>query len=1009
MILYSIPRSLLVNVSQNQPRTISVAIANIAPHDMVNKTFNFSTTCHRRSYIFGSLQHRYVCPSSGHVIVHDCTNKVGVLTTTCPRYHASCSSSSSSGSSSLTDSYKQHPYCELVSFSSDSTICNCQLLPLPLPGDVSSTRRRLDSSSGDVVVTTSLQIAATGEYLVSQIGTTLSASPNLASPDTIEHVYIVISMFASFWVIGVVLLAVGRRAKAHKTKIHEEIEKIPPRTEPAPQNIRQDFMAYIEEAIPSIFRGESNVVKSLKELFKRHKYVALLVYTENLNLLNVTRIVTVQSMLMFILAVTYDLQSPSDDGSCIQWLTEESCTLRKSYLDSTQPYCQWEMTSTDDMGSSFTGYTCSYHDPSATMQVVLTISVIVSLFTAVFLRPIEFFLKLLSAPISNRVVLKTKTSRHTANKGPYNISDEDSTTLTELRRNHLISKVAGVQVRDLSETVISARSAARKTLYSSNRVSSSRPMGEQKHSGSTNSSSSTSPLTRRNQLIGPESNQLSSLTDPAFSMTTLKTALTMAINRQRQRLNGTALDEFDAQWGILRHTDTILARSQSSDLSEVLFISGIFDTIFHDIGTVRNRAIAKVDALRVTTEEQKGLEILHLFIMDLLGKDSSAAMIFKSKLGEDFEETQVVKYDKKVVAAAVLVTANILFTYYTILYGSVRGEAWQMIYLGACLAQFFIEICINESLECLWLHYIVPMLAAKEVMASHAVLVDLVEKFCMADGGQQYMSLETNGAFNAPDYLFVSTNVAKAFPSLMESCIVQSYTTPLPGESAKQWHQSRWQRFLNHIQTPPRDNNRGMNMFLRRSSIVLLTALTLLEYGATAPYLLQKMFVRFCQPFLVSAIVLAFYMVIESPLYIALFFISALLVTLFANRKRLSKLISNHQRSVSADVTPLITITTTDPPIIRVTEIASNDEESSINYSISSETVSSARPDPMGDGSSHHHSSSDEGRSSFYSTPANTDTDVCIRHHTTIDVDLQSSDNSDDSNDDDDDSRHYNF
>ena len=181
------------------------------------------------------------------------------------------------------------------------------------------------------------------------------------------------------------------------------------------------------------------------------------------------------------------------------------------------------------------------------------------------------------------------------------------------------------------------------------------------------------------------------------------------------------------------YTETILARTQSSDLSELFFISGVFDSIYIDVHSVRKRVLSKIEALRVTTEEQTGMEVLHLFIVNLLGRNSPAAKIFGSKLDEDFEETKVVEYNKKILAGVVLVTLNVLFAYYSILYGSVRGEAWQMMYLGACLAQFFIEICFNETLECLWLHYIVPKLVAKEVIAAHQMLVDLVETFCRAD------------------------------------------------------------------------------------------------------------------------------------------------------------------------------------------------------------------------------------------------------------------------------------
>eukprot|EP01036_Dinobryon_divergens_P026337 gene26337-biopygen21943 len=803
------------------------------------------------------------------------------------------------------------------------TVCNCSLSK-----GLANKHRRLDSSSGDTVVTTTLQVVATGRYVVEQVGETLAASPSLASSDTIEHVVVVISMFASLWVIGFALVAVGRWTRGNKIKVRVEGEPI--QRASAPLTIHHELTAYIEEVIPSIFRGESDTLKTIREVFRRHKYAAL-VYTSNLTVLNVSRIVTVQSMLMFILAVSYDLQSPSDDGSCVNWQTEASCVERKSYLDSTQTYCQWELTSADGMGSSFSGYACSYRVPYPTPQEVLSITVIVSVLTAFFLRPMEFFFKILSAPISNRdrIPFSKRTGR---GKGT-----EDS-SFAELLRNHHISKMAGIQVRGIPETTITTRSIARKSLRGLTKI-------PPPHEGRL-------PLAKRenwNRLDRGAIAHQFILTEAYFSKDAVKANLAIAINRQRCVLSGMELDEFDSQWGILRHSETILARSQSSDLSDLLFIAGMFDRIYLDVESVRNSALAKIEALRVTTEEQTGLEVFQLFIADLLGRDSPAAKIFRSKLGEDFEQTKVVKYNKKVFAGAVLVTLNILFCYYSILYGSVRGEAWQMIYLGACLAQFFIEICINETLECLWLHYIVPQLAATEVIAAHRVLVDLVDTFCRCQGADTDTQPLIRSPLNAPDYLFVSTNVARAFPSLMESLIIQSYRTPLPGESAKQWHMSRWQRFLSHLQTPRRGN-----IFLRLSATASTTAWALLEYGATAPFLLQKMFVRFCQPFLVSGIVLAFYLVIESPLYITLFFLSAMVAISYANRRRLAKLAARRLMAV----TPL----PSSSPVNTNMDGVFAQENRSIRFSISSEPVvsaaSSSFPSPL--------NSSEEG--SYYSS-----------------------------------------
>jgi Ca2+/Na+ antiporter len=57
---------------------------------------------------------------------------------------------------------------------------------------------------------------------------------------------------------------------------------------------------------------------------------------------------------------------------------------------------------------------------------------------------------------------------------------------------------------------------------------------------------------------------------------------------------------------------------------------------------------------------------------------------------------------------------------------------------------------------------------------------------------------------------------------------------------------------------------------------VLTLILSVVQYAATAPYMIQRMFVRFCQPFLLSGIIVLYYTVIRSPIYIAIFALAVL-------------------------------------------------------------------------------------------------------------------------------------
>ena len=49
----------------------------------------------------------------------------------------------------------------------------------------------------------------------------------------------------------------------------------------------------------------------------------------------------------------------------------------------------------------------------------------------------------------------------------------------------------------------------------------------------------------------------------------------------------------------------------------------------------------KTEKLSLASDTHAGLEILHTFVLDMLGRGSAAARIFESTAEEDFSQTQV--------------------------------------------------------------------------------------------------------------------------------------------------------------------------------------------------------------------------------------------------------------------------------------------------------------------------------------------------------------------------------
>ena len=143
-----------------------------------------------------------------------------------------------------------------------------------------------------------------------------------------------------------------------------------------------------------------------------------------------------QTMLMFLLALMYDVQAPSNDNSCDPHKDVDSCLSRRSPFDNTLSYCDW-----DGPPGVTTGHYCSYSEPTFTLQIVIFIGVVVALFTALIEYPIDCMMDLLSAPLEDDLKIR----------------DQESTLTTFGRR---VSNVA----RRMSAVAGNAVSAARTRL-----------------------------------------------------------------------------------------------------------------------------------------------------------------------------------------------------------------------------------------------------------------------------------------------------------------------------------------------------------------------------------------------------------------------------------------------------------------------------------------------------------------------------------------------------------------
>jgi len=730
-------------------------------------------------------------------------------------------------------------------------------------------------------------------------------------------VLIVIVMFSTLWAGGIFMICgcVWRQKALQKVNTQKkaglERKKHSAQISRSPAAVRQYLVDYVVETFPSVFSNKPFMSRMYGEIKRHHRYLTLFTAPpgesgDKQRILTGIQLLTVQTMLMFLLALLYDVQGPVDDGTCAYHMDEVSCLSKKSPFDLSQSYCNWSPASAQ---SSMP--TCSYQEPQFTLQVIIYISVMVALMVAVIQFPVDRLFELLTAPVADDVKLSAQDSAlqrvgrrvsnvaRRASNVAMNVAQAAKTKLTDARASivgsdarkipesteaaHALAAASVSVIAESSRLALQDRQLARLRMcheftqqrsqqYAAQYSDSEMDIesgGESLSDSSSDSDGSDSQIqvrrperTSANQQRTRASANVKAATEavktsPALTISagpvnpteTTLTALCEEITYQRRLLKTSELEEFDAQWGIDPMGEFL--QGEKSLLPCFSGKIGARELISRELQFVEKETAKKEQKLQLATDTHTGLEILHLFIMDLLGRRTPAARIFETKTAEDFEHTKVVSRNAKRFAALGLVAINGFFIYYALLTGFNRGLSWQRMYLTACIVQFVVEILLFETMECLWINCMVPMLVSAEVRAVGDSIIEIIQKLCSAE---RYVQ---NDLFlNAPDYLFVSTNVAKKFPTLLESILVQAYSSHLPGELSKTWQVGAFARIHRRHQA-------------LRSGGVVATVLSIVQYWATAPFVVHRMVVRFVQPFVFSGLALLWAVIIADDVNIA--------------------------------------------------------------------------------------------------------------------------------------------
>jgi hypothetical protein len=313
-------------LSDASNQSVSVVFQNNGPQAYITNSSNstsssgvkFVTDCATSSNVTTSLSVNYTCPD-GQVVSHRCTDSSEIITSECPalRYLPVCRTLSSSSD----EEEDTTSTCTLVSFTSTNVTCNCTILLQQSSSGTGDGRRHLYGSS-TVESSGYIEMVSMSEYTYEGFVSTNSEITEISISD-IQNGLIVIIMFSSLWGCGAIGLYELMKSWYCKCAAEVDPDNTPKEREKtiSTKDISLDtkkeyLVKYIDNILPTVFRSSMKHDSTLQSLWKTirtyHPYAVVFTAegpgAKEMKIQKGIHLLTIQAMLMFIMAVFCDLQ-----------------------------------------------------------------------------------------------------------------------------------------------------------------------------------------------------------------------------------------------------------------------------------------------------------------------------------------------------------------------------------------------------------------------------------------------------------------------------------------------------------------------------------------------------------------------------------------------------------------------------------------------------------------------------------------------------------------------------
>jgi hypothetical protein len=481
-----------------------------------------------------------------------------------------------------------------------------------------------------------------------------------------------------------------------------------------------------------------STIKRNKIRANRHKEV----------MLDMFELLTATTLSCFILAVLYDWQYPTDDGSCQEYLTEAACLHRKSFLDQSATYCNWENRNLDSAGAITESRMGQLLDSSALEVQANKVTAQPCIFND---RPSTIVANILS------ILLASMVSAPVAFSLDYIFDILRSPSQKELNSRLLAKKVVGFS-QSLGKSEIDDIEMASRGIHSDS-------LPQRPHNNTAQSNyrhrNAITPLSLNTAVLARVSEEKKDISaGEHVSLTTLiyKGSAKMWYEYLTKARDSSVVHSAKVPHRVHHARKLLFAATRSADLldnkmhshrhrassrfsgllpnesghngGDVVHLRSAVETRDVNKGDISNSRVKQAESLRQraihnlnsmlshASDEEYAMILLQNYIADLLGRENTLyGRFFLNFVKKEFEVNTFASERLQWMLTGFVIILNLGSLYFVALKGVGRGYSWQTLFLRSCLLEWLGEILFYHVVEIYWVDIVIPSLVRSKIEA----------------------------------------------------------------------------------------------------------------------------------------------------------------------------------------------------------------------------------------------------------------------------------------------------